>query len=67
MEDMSSTKFPRIARANEQLQGGWQTYVNKNGREGSDPIIREAFTVKLKRDEVTEDEGPCSGTEAELG
>ena len=67
VEDMSSMKFPKIARQNESVTGGWEGYVNKNGREGSDPIIREAFTVNLKRDEVTDDEGPCSGTEAELG
>ena len=67
MEDMSSTKYPRIARANEQVQGGWQGYVNKMGREGSDPIIREAFTVKLNGEETTDNEGPSSGTEADMG
>lgn len=60
-------KFPKVARQNESVTGGWESYVNKNGREGSEPIIREAFTVKLNRDEVTNDEGPSSGTEAELG
>jgi hypothetical protein len=71
MEDLSSSKFPKIPRANENVQGGWQGYVNKLGREGSDPIIKEAFSVNLARDEVNADEGPQQrdelGTRPECG
>jgi hypothetical protein len=56
VQDMSSAKFPRIPRTNEQVVGGWASYVNKNGREGSDPIIRDAFTVGANREEA-ENEG----------
>jgi len=58
VQNLSSGSFPRIPRQNENLVNGWGTLVNKNGREGSEPIIREAFTIKLDRDEVKTDEGP---------
>lgn len=65
VQDMSSSKFPRIPRPNERVVGGWESYINKNGREGSDPVIREAFSVKLNGEEAKEDEG--SEQHAELG
>ena len=65
MKDLSSSKFPKIPRANENIQGGWQGYINRLGREGSDPIIREAFTVHLDREAVDTDEG--SQQQPELG
>jgi hypothetical protein len=65
MKDLSSSKFPKIPRANENLAASdgvfrtnWATYVNKEGREGSDPIIKEAFTVHLDREAVDTDGGP---------
>ena len=64
MKDMSSEKFPRIPRPNENVPG-WGVYINKNGREGSEPVIREAFTVHLDREGANEDGG--SEREAELG
>lgn len=58
VQDLSSGKFPRIPRPNENLVNGWGTLINKNGREGSEPVIREAFTVNLDREEAVADEGP---------
>ena len=64
MKDMSSEKFPRIPRPNENVQGtdkifrqNWSAYVNKEGPEGSLPIIQEAFAVNLNRDEGVTDNG----------
>lgn len=67
MKDMSSEKFPRIPRPNENVVNGWGTLINKLGREGSEPIIREAFTVKAEGEGVTSDEGTGTGDEAGLG
>jgi hypothetical protein len=64
---MSSMKFPKIARQNESVTGGWEGYVNKNGREGSDLVIREAFTVKLNGEGATDDGGPEREAGPELG
>lgn len=59
MRDMSSEKFPEIPRTPSTALNGWGTLVNKNGPEGSNQIIADAFTVKLlgREEEVETDAG----------
>lgn len=56
-------KFPAIPRTPSTMLNGWNTLVNKNGREGAAEVIGDAFTVKKTDEEVTTD----GGSEREAG